>query len=113
MLIIIVVFLAAGILLGGSCFWAVIVNCLAACGGIAPFIYARLFKPSVLGHCLLASGLIRLSLAVTGSGVVLYFVKIDVLWFAVWVVVLYLAVLVLEVCFFIRILTGFDEVDKV
>lgn len=98
---------------GQGCFWAIVVNGIAACGGIAPMIYAWLLKPSILGHCLLASSVIRLSLAVTGSIVILYFIKIDVLWFAVWVVALYLAVLVLEVCFFIRILTEFDEVDKV
>jgi hypothetical protein len=118
--VVIVFFVAAfeaGTLLGeiarNNCFWAIVVNGIAACGGIAPVIYAGLFKPSVLRHCLLASSVIRLLLAVIGSSVILYFVKIDVLWFAVWVGILYLAVLVLEVSFFIKMLTRYDEVDKV
>jgi hypothetical protein len=120
MLIIIVFFAAvfgASTLLGESarnnCFWAVVVNGIAACGGIAPIIYAGLFKPSIPVYCLLAASVIRLLLAVIGSSVILYFVKIDVLWFAVWVGVLYVAVLVLEVRFFIKMLTKLDEVDKV
>jgi hypothetical protein len=121
MLIIIIVFFAAvfgaSALLGESarnnCFWAIVVNGIAVCGGIAPLIYAGLFKPSILRHCMLASSVIRLLLAVIGSSVILYFVKIDVLWFAVWVGILYLAVLVLEVSFFIKMLTGCDEVEKV
>jgi hypothetical protein len=120
MLIIIVFFAAVfgvSTLLGESarnnCFWAIVVNGIAACGGIVPIIYAGLFKPSIPVHCLLAASVIRLLLAVIVSSVILYFVKIDALWFAVWVGVLYLAVLVLEVCFFIKMLTGRDEVDKV
>ncbi|MFZ0035250.1 MAG: hypothetical protein WAK60_09735 [Sedimentisphaerales bacterium] len=120
MLIIIVFFAAvfgASALLGESarnnCFWAIVINGIAACGGIAPFIYAGLFKPSIPVYYLLAAGVIRLLLAVTGCGVILYFVKIDTLWFAVWVGMLYLAVLMLEVRFFIKMLAGCDEVDKV
>jgi hypothetical protein len=121
MLIIIIVFFAAvfgaSALLGESarnnCFWAIVVNGIAACGGIAPFIYAGLFKPSIPVYYLPAASVIRLLLAVIGSGVILCFVKIDALWFAAWVGMLYLAVLVLEVRFFIKMLTGYDEVDKV
>ena len=120
MLIIIVFFAAVfgvSALLGESarnnCFWAIVVNGIAVCGGIAPLLYAGLFKPSIPVYFLPAAGVIKLLLAVIGSGVILYFVKIDALWFAVWVGVFYLAVLVLEVCFFIKMLTGRDEVDKV
>ena len=95
-----------------ACLWAIAVNGIAACGGIAPIIYARLFKPDVPAHYLLSVSVIRLLLAVTGSSIILLFVKIDVFWFAAWVTVLYLAVLVLEVCFFTKILTGRDKVDK-
>jgi hypothetical protein len=119
-LIIIVFFAAvsgASTLLGeiawNNCFWAIVVNGIAACGSIAPLIYAGLFKSSIPVYYLLAASVIRLLLAVIGSCVILYFVKIDALWFAVWVGVLYLAVLVLEVCFFIKMLTGRDEVNKV
>lgn len=121
MLIVIIVSFAAvfgaSALLGeiarNNCFWAIVVNGVAACGGIVPFIYAGLFKSSVPAYYLLAASAIRLLLAVIGTGVILYFVKIDAFWFAVWVGMLYMAVLMLEVRFFIKMLTGRNEVDKV
>jgi hypothetical protein len=121
MLIVIVVFFAAvfgvSALLGdiprNNCFWAIVINGVAACGSVAPFIYAGLFKQSVSECYLLAASLTRLLLAVIGSGVVLYFVKVDAFWFAVWVGMLYLTVLIWEVRFFIKMLTGRNEVNKV
>jgi hypothetical protein len=121
MLIIIIVFFAAvfgaSALLGesarNSCFWAIVINGIAVCGGITPFIYAGLFKSSIPAYYLLAASVIRLLLAVIGTGVILYFVKIDAFWFAVWVGILYMVVLILEVRFFIKTLTGCNEVDKV
>lgn len=121
MLIIIIVFFAAvfgaSALLGeiarNNCFWAIVVNGVAVCGSVAPFIYAGLFKQSVSACYLLATSVIRLLLAVIGSGVILYFIKVDAFWFAVWVGILYLMVLVLEVRFFVKMLTGCNEVDKV
>ena len=121
MLIVIIVFFVAvfgaSALLGenarNNCFWAIIVNSVAACGGIAPFVYAGLFKSSIPAYYLLAASVIRLLLAVIGTGVILYFVKIDAFWFAVWVGMLYMVVLMLEVRFFIKMLTACNEVDRV
>jgi hypothetical protein len=120
LIIMIVVFAAAfgaSALLGetarNNCFWAIVINGVAACGGIAPFIYAGLFKPSIPAYYLLAASVIRLLLAVIGTGVILYFVKIDAFWFAVWAGFLYMVVLMLEVRFFIKMLTGCNEVDEV
>jgi hypothetical protein len=42
----------------------------------------------------------------------LFFVKIDVMWFATWVVILYLAVLIFEVSFAVQTITKRDEVDR-
>jgi hypothetical protein len=95
-----------------SCFWAVVVNGIAGCGGIAPLIHAMSLKSSVSIYYVLTSSVIRLLLAVAGSGIVLFFMKIDVIWFATWVVILYLAVLIFEVSFAVQTITKRDEVDR-
>jgi hypothetical protein len=96
-----------------NCFWAIVVNSVAACGGVVLFVYAGLFRQSIPASYLQAAHAIRLLLAVIGSGVVLYFVKVDAFWFVVWVVVLYIVVLIFEVRFFVKMLTGRSEVNKV
>jgi hypothetical protein len=94
-----------------SCFWAVVVNGIAGCGGIAPVIYAMSLKSFISVYYILSSSIIRLLLAVAGSGIILFFVKIDVMWFAAWVVILYLAVLIFEVGFAVQMMTKHDEVE--
>lgn len=96
-----------------SCFWAVVVNTIAACGGAAPVICAVVFKPVVPVYYLLVAGTIRLLLAVIASIIILLFVKIDTVWFAASAGILYAAVLVLEVCFFAKTIAGCDEADEV
>jgi hypothetical protein len=95
-----------------SCFWAIVVNGIAGCGGIAPVIYAMLLKSSVSVYYILTSSVIRLLLAAAGSGIILFFVKIDVTWFATWVAILYLAVLIFEVSFAVQTITKRDGVDR-
>jgi hypothetical protein len=95
-----------------SCFWAVVVNGTAGCGGIAPVVYAMLLRPSVSAYYVLTTSAMRLLLAVAGSGIILFFIKISMAWFAVWVVTLYLAVLIFEVGFVAQMLIKRDEVGK-
>jgi hypothetical protein len=95
-----------------SCFWAVVVNGIAGCGGITPVIYAMSLKSSVSIYYVLTSSVIRLLLAVAGSGIILFFMKIDMIWFATWAVILYLAVLIFEVSFAVQTITKRDEVDR-
>jgi hypothetical protein len=121
MLVVIVIFFAAvfgaSALLGenarNNCFWAIIINGVAACGGIAPFVYAGLSGQPISAYYLLTASLTRLLLAAAGSGIILYFVKIDVFWFVMWAVMLYFVVMMLEVRFFVKILAECNEVDKV
>jgi len=95
-----------------SCFWAVVINGIAGCGRIAPVIYAMSLKSSVSIYYALTSSIIRLLLAVAGSGIILFFVKIDAMWFATWVAILYLAVLIFEVSFAVQTITKRDGVDR-
>jgi hypothetical protein len=96
-----------------NCFWAIVVNSVAACGGVVLFVYAGLFKQSIPASYLQAALAVRLPLAVIGSGIVLYFVKVDAFWFVVWMAMLYIVVLIVEVLFFVKMLTGRSEVEKV
>ncbi len=95
-----------------SCFWAVVVNGAAALGAIVPVVCAVLLKPPVPVHYVFAANAVRLLLAIVGSGIILHFVKIDVLWFVVCVGTLYIAVLVLEACFVTQTLCKSDETGR-
>ena len=94
-----------------NCLSAIVVNAIAAGGGAAPVLYAVVFKKVVPGYFLLAASTIRLLLAITASSIILLFVKIDTVWFAAQVGILYVAVLVLEVRFFVKMITRSDKVD--
>lgn len=95
-----------------SCFWAIMVNGTAAFGGILPVIYAIFLKPSVPIYYMLAASVIRLLLAIAGSGIILAFVKVDIFWFAAETGVLYIVILVLEACFIISVIRSDGEVGK-
>ena len=95
-----------------ACLWAIVVNGLAAFGGIVPVVYAVLFRPSVPIYYVLATSVIRLLLAIAGSGAVLAFVKIDIFWFAAAMGILYAAILVSEACFIAVTVRDGSEVDK-
>ena len=95
-----------------NCLSAIVVNAIAAFGGAAPVLYAVVFKPAVPAYLLIAAGAIRLSLAIIASSIILSFVKIDTMWFAVQVGILYTAVLVLEVRFFVKMMTESNKVDR-
>ncbi len=96
----------------GACFWAIIVNAIAAGGGAAPVVYAVAFRPSVQAYYLLVAGTIRLLLAAAGSSIILIFVKVNVLWFVASVGIMYATVLALEVCFFVKTMAECDKADK-
>ena len=95
-----------------SCFWAITVNGIAAFGGILPIIYATFLRPSVPTYYILASSVIRLVLAITGSGIILVFVKVDIFWFAAETGALYAVILMLEVCFIVSVIRSGGEVSK-
>ena len=95
-----------------NCLSAIVVNAIAAAGGAAPVLYAVAFKTAVPVYFLLAASTIRLLLAIATSSIILFFVKIDTVWFAAQVGILYVAVLVLEVRFFVKMMTGSNKVDR-
>jgi hypothetical protein len=87
-----------------SCLAALIVSCVAGGGGLFPIFYAAAYRPGMLSVSALAATVIRLLLMIAGSAIVIIFVKVNILWFVVWIGMFYLVVLVLEIRFTIRCL---------
>ncbi len=82
-----------------SCLAALIVSCVAGCGGLFPIFYAAAYRPGMLPVSVLAATAARLLLMVAGSVVVIIFVKVDMLCFGLWIGFFYLVAFVLEIRF--------------
>jgi len=93
-------------LLGGDalmgCLWAVVVATIAGAIGFAPVVCTGANNTFLQANTILLAGIIRMLLMLGGTAVVLYFVKIDVLWFIEWLVLFYVVMLVMEIRFAVR-----------
>jgi len=85
-----------------GCFWAVVVATIAGAIGFAPVVCAVQSDPSLQANTILLAGVIRLLLMLGGTAAVLYFMKVDVLWFIEWLGLFYVVMLVLEIWFAVR-----------
>ena len=93
-----------------SCLWAVIISVIGGGCGLAPVIYTTLVKtlPSIAS--ILAVTVIRLLITVGGAAIIITSVRVHVLWFAAWLGLFYLVILVAEVCFIIKTLSQHDGI---
>jgi len=110
------VFAAAGgisILLGtdasNGCFWAILVSGIAACGGLVPIVYAVRASSSLSIAFVLASGAIRLLLALVGAVIIVVFIRINPMWFVVWLGLFYVVMLGWEVWLAARMMNRHTE----
>jgi uncharacterized membrane protein HdeD (DUF308 family) len=87
-----------------GCLWAMLVSVVAGCGGLAPVIYLILSRSSLSVEHVIGSSAIRLLLVLAGVVIILLFTKTDVMWFALWLGLFYLVVLVAEVYVAVRIM---------
>ena len=111
LLVVVAVFAAAGgisILLGAdalnACFWAIVVSGIAACGGFIPIAAGSRAASSLSIASVLASGAIRLLLALAGVVIIILFVKVNAMWFAAWLGLFYVVMLGWEVWLATRII---------
>lgn len=88
-----------------SFLWAALVTASAAIAGFIVILFAKCgFLPFSVATLL--AGAIRLLLTITGTAIIICSVPLADLSFVLWLVILYLLMLIAEVCFAIRI---FDE----
>lgn len=80
-----------------GCLWAILVGGVAGCGGLVPVIYALTYRPALLAILVMAAGVIRLLLMAVGTAILILLVKVNVLWFVIWLGLFYAAMLVSEV----------------
>lgn len=93
-----------------SCLWAVIISVIGGGCGLAPVIYASLVKSSPSAASVLAVTVIRLLITLGGAAIIITSVRVHVLWFAAWLGLFYLVILVAEVCFIIKTLSQYDGI---
>jgi uncharacterized membrane protein len=85
-----------------GCLWAMLVSAIAGLGGFVPFILARLAKKPASIEAVLSSSAIRLLLVLAGLVIILFLTKVNVTWFALWMGIFYVVILVAEVYIAIR-----------
>lgn len=79
-----------------SCLVAITVSGLAGSTALILIAYAAAYRPSHLAVLTLAAGIVRLLLMAVGSVIIVFFVRVSILWFVVWIGVFYLVMLVFE-----------------
>ena len=82
---------------------ALIVSVIAGSAALVPIIFAAACRRDMLSVSAQAATALRLLLMIAGSVIIIVFVKVDILWFIIWAVVFYPAVLVLDVLFALRV----------
>jgi len=85
-----------------GCFWAVAVATIAGGIGFFPVVCSVSNNSSLQANTILLAGVIRLLLMLGGTAAVLYFMKVDVLWFIEWLGLFYVGFLVMEIRFAVR-----------
>jgi hypothetical protein len=85
-----------------SCFWAITVSAAACVTGLLPMSKAIFQKQNVSAMSFLAGSIIRLLLMLFGTVIILVFVKVNVIWFAIWISLLYILMLAAEVIFAVQ-----------
>jgi len=79
-----------------SCLVAITISGLAGSTALILIAYAATYRPSHLAVLALAAGIVRLLLMAAGSIIIVFFVRVSILWFVVWIGVFYLVMLVFE-----------------
>jgi hypothetical protein len=87
-----------------GCLWAMLVSGVAGCGGLVPVICFILSGSSLSMEHVIGSIAIRLLLVLAGVVIILLFTKTDVMWFALWLGLFYIVVLVAEVYVAVRMM---------
>ena len=95
-----------------GCLWAMLVSVVAGCGGLAPVIYLILSRSSLSTEHVIGSSAIRLLLVLAGVVIILLFTKTDAMWFALWLGLFYVVVLVAEVYVAVRITNEHGKTRK-
>jgi hypothetical protein len=85
-----------------GCLWAMLVSAIAGAGGFAPVILARLSGKQVSVEHVVGSSAIRLLLVIAGLVIMLFVTKTNMMWFAFWLAIFYVAMLVGEVYYAIN-----------
>jgi hypothetical protein len=85
-----------------GCLWAILVSAIAGCGGFIPFILARLARKPASIEAVLSASAIRLLLVLAGLVIIIFFTKVNVMWFVFWLAIFYIAMLVGEVYYAIK-----------
>jgi len=98
--------IGASYLLSGEalkgCFWAVVVATIAGGIGFFPVVCSVSNNSSLQANTILLAGVIRLLFMLGGTAAVVYFMKIDILWFIEWLGLFYVIMLVVEIRFAVR-----------
>jgi hypothetical protein len=97
-----------GEMAGKSCLYAIILNFLAVIISRFPTIIMSGVQPAKIITAFFMGTAIRLFIVLGGSILVLYLLKIDVLWFVGWLVFFYLTVLAVETYYSVLFLRRFD-----
>lgn len=85
-----------------GCLCAIVVSVVAGIGGFIPFILAQLAKKPCSIEAILSSTAIRLLLVIAGLVIILFFTKVNVMWFVFWLAIFYIAMLAGEVYYAIK-----------
>jgi len=79
-----------------------LVSGIAGFGGFIPVIGARLTGKPISVEAVLSASAIRLLLIIVGLVIILFFVKVNLTWFVLWLAIFYIAMLAGEVCYAIK-----------
>jgi hypothetical protein len=85
-----------------SCLAAATISGLAVCISLIPKIYAAAYRPALLAFSGLAAGVLRLLLMLVGTIIMISFVKVNILWFVVWIGAFYPIILIRDITFAIH-----------
>jgi hypothetical protein len=85
-----------------GCLWAMLVSSIAGVGGFIPFIFARLAKKPASIEAVLSASAIRLLLVIAGLVIIIFFTKVNLMWFVFWLAIFYIAMLAGEVYYAIK-----------
>jgi hypothetical protein len=86
-----------------GCLWAILVSAVAGIGGFIPFILAGLSRKPASIEAVIGASAIRLLLVLAGLVIIIFFTKVNLMWFALWMGLFYIVILVAEVYIAIRI----------